>query len=124
MLKPGGIIVGSTSQLEPFHSFSCWNYTPYGLKLLFDEAHLDIIEMRPGVDVLTLLFNRLFSRVPLIGSFLARYYEHESPFNRIVGFFLKIMGKEHREINLWKLLFCGHFIFFAKKAWEEINATN
>jgi len=115
VLKPGGYLVGSTSHLEPFHSLSYWNYTPYGLKLLFDGAHLDIIEMRPGIDVLTLLFNRFFSRVPLIGRFLARYFEQESPFNRMVGFFLKLTGKDQREVNLWKLLLCGQFVFLAKK---------
>jgi len=121
VLKPGGIMVGSTSHLEPFHSLSCWNYTPYGLKLLFDEAHLDIIEMRPGIDVLTLLFNRFFSRVPLIGRFLARYFEQESPFNWMVGFFLKTVGKDQREINLWKLLFCGQFVFWVKKSERGIQ---
>ena len=124
VLKPEGVFVGSTSHLEPFHSLSCWNYTPYGLKLLFDGAHLVIIEMRPGIDVFALLFRRLFSRASLIGRFFARYFEHESPFNRILGFLLKIKGKDQREINLWKLLFCGHLVFFAKKNKSEINATN
>lgn len=34
VLKPCGIIVGSTSHLEPFHSYSFWNITPYGFKVI------------------------------------------------------------------------------------------
>jgi SAM-dependent methyltransferase len=115
VLKPEGVFIGSTSQLELFHSLSCFNYTPYGLKLLFEGAHLDVIELRPGIDFFTLFFSRLFSRALLIGRLFSRYFEKESPFNRIVGFFLRIRGDTQREINLWKLLFCGHLIFLAKK---------
>jgi len=116
VLKKGGIFIGSTSHLEAFHSLSHWNYTPYGLKLLLDRANLNIVEMRPGIDVLTLLFRRLFSHSSLIGRFLSRYFEQESPFNRIAGLFLRVKGKDQREINLWKLLFCGHFVFLVQKA--------
>lgn len=30
VLRPGGAFVGSVSCLEPYHSFSYWNFTPYG----------------------------------------------------------------------------------------------
>src|SRR3954452_11071036 len=37
VLRRCGLFGGSTSQLEPFHSFSTWNYTPYGLSLLLRD---------------------------------------------------------------------------------------
>src|SRR5208283_6006370 len=40
VLAPGGYFAGSTSQLEPFHSLSVWNYTPFGFSLLSTEAGL------------------------------------------------------------------------------------
>ena len=37
VLEPGGHFVGSTSQLEPYHSLSVTNFTPYGLARLMGE---------------------------------------------------------------------------------------
>ena len=42
MLAPGGRLIGSTSQLEAFHSRSVSNWTPYGLTLLFEGLRRDI----------------------------------------------------------------------------------
>src|SRR5436305_6499490 len=58
VLRPGGLFAGSTSQLEPFHSYSTWNYTPYGLSLLLRDAGLPAVEMRPGIDSLALIVPR------------------------------------------------------------------
>ena len=55
VLKPGGFFLGSTSHLEPYHSFSYWNYTPYGFITLLNEAGLQTIEMRPSIDAVTLI---------------------------------------------------------------------
>ena len=115
VLKPAGYFVGSTSHLEAFHSLSCWNYTPYGLKLLLEETSLDILEIKPGIDVFTLLLARFSDRVPLINKVFSRYFTHESPFNRLLGLMARLIGKGHQEINLLKLLFCGHFVFLAQK---------
>ena len=48
VLRPGGRLAGSTSHLEAFHSRSIWNYTPYGLMLLLEEAGLELVEVQPG----------------------------------------------------------------------------
>ncbi|MGH2512443.1 MAG: class I SAM-dependent methyltransferase, partial [Candidatus Limnocylindrales bacterium] len=47
VLRPGGALVGSTSQLEPYHSHSFWNYTPYGFVTLCADAGLLVTELRP-----------------------------------------------------------------------------
>src|ERR1035438_2617761 len=55
VLKQDGVFVGSTSHLEPFHSRSYWNYTPYGFCVLLREIGFRSILVRPGIDSLTLI---------------------------------------------------------------------
>lgn len=114
VLKKGGFLIGSTSQLEPFHSLSICNFTPYGFSLMV-KPPLKLKEIRPGIDVFTLVFARIFSRVPILSRLLSRYFEKESPFNLMITATGKITGKSDQEINLMKLLFCGHFRFLILK---------
>ena len=83
VLRPGGLFGGSTSQLEPFHSYSTWNYTPYGLMLLLERAGLELVEVRPGIDSLALIVNRGLG----MRRFTRRWWAHESPLNRVVDAF-------------------------------------
>ncbi len=39
----------------------------------------------------------------------------ESPINRLIGLAGRLRGLEPRSINAIKLLFCGQFVFWAKK---------
>ncbi len=48
VLKPGGRFVGSVSYLEPYHSRSIFDFTPYGVMRVFEEAGLDVLELRPA----------------------------------------------------------------------------
>jgi len=116
VLKKGGFLVGSTSHLEPFHSLSICNFTPYGFSLLIKGSSLKIIEIRPGIDVFTLISARIFKRTPLLSQLMSGYFERESPFNFMITVFGKITGKPDQDINLVKLLFCGHFRFLIQKA--------
>jgi hypothetical protein len=50
VLRPGGQSIGSTSQLEPYHSLSLWNYTPYGFRVLVEGAGLKLDKIRPSID--------------------------------------------------------------------------
>jgi SAM-dependent methyltransferase len=111
VLKPGGVLVGSTSQLEPYHSFSVWNYTPHGFKLLLDEAGLQLQETRPGIDALTLVIRAALQRP----KFFSRWFKKESPLNRAINLIGRLSGKDIRTINFAKLILCGHFCFIAKK---------
>jgi SAM-dependent methyltransferase len=111
VLKPNGYFVGSTSQLGPYHSFSFWNYTPYGFLSLLEEASLQLIEIRPGIDGPTLILRRSLGT----SRFFDRWFSRESPFNRVIGISGRLMGKSHAWINAVKLLFCGHFCFLVKK---------
>ena len=111
VLVPGGYFVGSTSHLEPYHSHSLWNYTPYGFKVLIEEAGMRLKEIRPEIDAFTLLVRRI-SRDH---AFFNRYSKRETLVNKLIGLIGFIARKEHDKINLIKLLFCGQFAFLAQK---------
>jgi SAM-dependent methyltransferase len=112
VLAPNGLLAGSTSQLEPFHSLSLWNYTPFGLAELIGDAGLELIEVRPGVDVFTLLGWRLFGSRRCF----ARWWGGESPFNRAIDAVGRARGLGPREVNATKLVFCAQFTFLARRS--------
>jgi SAM-dependent methyltransferase len=110
-LRPGGWFAGSTSQLEPYHSLSVGNITPYGLTLLVERAGLEVRELRPGIDGLTLIVNRGLG-MPRI---TRRWWGRESPLNRAIGLFGRAARLDVRQVNAIKLLLCGQFAFLARK---------
>jgi SAM-dependent methyltransferase len=108
VLRPGGVFAGSVSQLEPFHSRSTFNWTPYGLRLAVQEAGLELEEVRPGIDAPTLIAWWLSRRSPAFHRFWAR----ESPANRLLG----ALGRgDARAVNAAKLLLAGQFCFLCSR---------
>lgn len=113
-LKPGGAVVGSTSQLEPFHSRSMLNYTPYGFAQLLERAGFRKVRLAPGIDGLTVTVRRLAALVGQAGRFDG-WFERESPLNRALELGLRLRGAPPQQIACMKLLFAGHFVFSAEK---------
>lgn len=111
VLAPGGAFAGSTSQLEPFHSFSLWNYTPYGFGALVEEAGLELVEVRPGIDALTLVARRAAGRP----AFMSRWWARESPLNRLIALARRPLRLDDRRLNAFKLVLCGQFAFLARR---------
>jgi SAM-dependent methyltransferase len=111
VLAHGGWFAGSTSQLEPYHSLSVWNYTPVGLAALLREAGLRPTEIRPGIDALTLIVWRMTGRP----GWFDRWWARPSPFNRALDLYGKATRLEPRLLNATKLLFCGQFAFLARR---------
>lgn len=111
VLRPDGRLAGSTSQLEPFHSRSTWNYTPYGLALLLEEAGLGEVELRPSIDALTLILRRGLGGP----AFFNRWWDTESPLNRAIGLYSRARGMSPTAQNAAKLVFCGQFSFLARR---------
>ncbi len=109
VLRPEGAFVGSTSHLEAFHSRSVWNYTPYGLMLLLEEAGLDLVEVRPVIDAFTLVAWRALGTP----RFFARWWATESPPYRAISLLARATGWDHRTINTAKLTLSGQFTFLA-----------
>lgn len=114
VLAPDGMFLGSTSQLEPFHSRSFWNYTAYGFAELLKEAGLREIEILPGIDGLTLTVRRVFSFVKLARPF-DFFVERDSPLNLAIELTGRVLGLEPRTRALLKLVFAGQFVFVARK---------
>jgi SAM-dependent methyltransferase len=111
VLKPNGYFVGSTSQLEPYHTYSLWNYTAYGFLLLTEEVNLQLVEITPSIDALTLIV-----RQGLGGpEFFSRWWRKESPLNLLINLASKMMRKDPPWINAAKLVFCGQFCFLVRK---------
>lgn len=111
VLKPGGWFVGSTSQLEPYHSYSTFGYTPYGWRYLVEDvAGMGLVEIRPSVDTLTLMARR-----GLRADWMGRWVERESPVNRCLRWAGRARGKSNGEINAMLLRFAGVFTFLAQK---------
>ncbi|MGH9517611.1 MAG: class I SAM-dependent methyltransferase [Terriglobales bacterium] len=111
VLRPTGLFVGSTSHLEPYHSYSFWNYTPLGFSELLQEAGFQLVEMRPGIDALTLLVRRALGCPKVFD----RFFRSESPLNLVIELASRIAGKSRGWSNAAKLLFSGHFCFLAAK---------
>jgi len=111
VLRPGGVLVGSTSQLEPYHSLSQWNYTPVGLTRLIEAAGMHVEELRPGIDALTLIVRRGLGGPQLF----RRWWARESPLNRTVGAFGRARRLSMAQTNAIKLLLCGQFCFVARR---------
>jgi SAM-dependent methyltransferase len=114
VLKPNGVFVGSTSHLEPFHSRSYWNYTPYGFCVLLRDAGFQSILVRPGIDSLTLIGRRCLSYVKL-AKLLDPFFTIESPANALLEVGLRMFAQPTKRRNALKLLFAGQFCFLAQK---------
>ncbi len=111
VLKPGAYFIGSTSHLEPYHSYSFWNYTPYGFNHLLAEANLELVEIRPGIDGLSLMIWNGLAGPKLCSA----WWVKDSPLNQIINLTGKLKKRSHALINAKKLLFCGQFSFLAAK---------
>jgi SAM-dependent methyltransferase len=115
VLAPGGYFAGSTSQLEPYHTLSFWNYTPFGLRELLHEARLSAVELRPGIDGLALVSRRLFPRSGPFDRVWARWWGRQSPLNRLIDVYARLRGLDARAVNATKLVLCGQFTFLARR---------
>ena len=111
VLKPGGYFTGSASYLEPYHSLSIYNFTPYGLLVSLTDAGFQLKELRPGIDGLTLILRQVLN-APQKLQFL---FNRVSLFNftvNISGFLFRL---SHQEKNFLKLQFAGQICFFSEK---------
>jgi SAM-dependent methyltransferase len=107
-LRPGGILVGGVSNLEPYHSRSIMNLTPFGLHTFLSNAHLNPEFMAPGVDGISLIERSINLRRAPEDIFLF------SEFNRNVASDSSLDTK----LKYWKMLkFSGHIIFVARKGY-------
>ena len=108
VLVVGGAFIGSVSYLEPYHSLSYWNYTPYGWHTLLADSGMKVVEFRPGIDSIALI-RRQYLGLPRKAK---RWFKH-SPLNEEIDAWGAKTKRRHALINLRKLQFCGHLGFYA-----------
>lgn len=112
VLDSDGLVIGQTSQFEPYHSYSMWNFTIYGFKRIVEDAGLRLLELRPGIDGFALMRRAYDGRkIPI-----TRLYAEETPINAEIEAAALAEGKRIMVINYRKLLFCGQFTFVAQLA--------
>jgi SAM-dependent methyltransferase len=112
VLRPGGHLAGSTSQLEAFHSRSTLNWTPYGFTRLAEEAGLEVVELRPVIDGFTLVAWRALG----LPRFFHRWWSRESPPYRVIELAARAARLDIRTRNQIKLVLAGQFAFLARRA--------
>ena len=111
VLAPGGVFIGGTSQLEPYHSFSMWGgYTIYGWKTLCADAGLVVEEVRPSIDALALI-TRQYDGATEENNLWWR----GSPLHEKIDAWARETGADVLATNARKLQFCGQFIFRVRK---------
>lgn len=115
VLKKGGFFVGSVSSLEPFHSYSLYNFTPLGLTRILNKCHFRVVELYPGIDALTLILRNMLHRYSLLRKFFDIFYRKESVLNMLLTIYGRLKGMTEQEINYLKLIYAGHICFLAIK---------
>ncbi len=116
VLRPGGVLVGSVSHLEPYHGFSTYNYTPYGFHVLCSRHGLRLERITPGFDALTYVTRVMLARLGQEGvdTMFAHFYE-KPPLNQLIDDLCQQMGRSVREANEMKLSMCAQFRFLLRK---------
>jgi SAM-dependent methyltransferase len=111
VLEPQGSFAGSTSQLEAFHSRSIFNWTPYGFTVTAEGAGLEVVELRPVIDGLTLVTWRALG----LPRFFHRWWARESPGYRMIELAARLARLDARTRNQIKLVLAGQFAFLARR---------
>lgn len=106
VLTAGGFFAGSVSYLEPYHSYSLFNFTPYGWYTLVRASGLDPRKLAGGIDALSLI-HRSISRKNARDSWWTL-----SPLNKA---FAASRSLGVREKNYRILMNAGHIAFLCQK---------
>lgn len=112
VLAKDGFFIGQTSHLEPFHSYSYWNFTVWGWKRICEDAGIEIIKFRPGIDGLTLSQRTYLGRPKSY----SKWFSEESPYNEEIERSARSEGKSVAATNFRKLMHCGVFSFVGRKS--------
>ena len=110
-LTKSGRFIGSCSGLEPVHGKSVFNYTPFGLKFIFEESGLELEQIAAGVAADSLINYHAQGYLGLKPEFT---YE-----SKLYDDLTEKLLRENAPmswINFAKLAFAGHIHFAARKA--------
>ena len=110
VLKRGGVFLGSVSYLEPYHSNSIFNFTPYGLSRVVEDVGLNLLELRPGIDAPSILMRQILGG-PRLLNFLFR----SSPLHWAISTAALLTGLPRPLAGFLKIQYCGIFCFLARR---------
>lgn len=123
VIRPGGILCGSVSFLEPFHD-SYFNMSHWGISHLLQDCGFSSIVVEPGSSAIRLFLHS----VPLIGgswlgSFITKCltgivllaYNLMLPILNLMGGHLKGVVALKRFFEEFPLRYAGHILFYVKK---------
>jgi ubiquinone/menaquinone biosynthesis C-methylase UbiE len=106
VLSPGGLFVGSVSYLEPYHSYSLFNFTPYGWYVINRASGLVPELMAAGIDSLSLIRRSIDRQEE------DRSWWTLSPLNQQI---LADPALSIQEKNYKMLMYAGHIVFVSRK---------
>lgn len=107
VMKKDGVFIGQTSQLEPYHSYSIFNFTVYGFKCICEDNGLQVDLFRPSIDGVTLIERSVKERP----AYYSQWFKEESPINYEIERIARKEKQSNTVINFRKLLHCGQFCF-------------
>ena len=116
VLRPGGAFFGSLSGLEPYHSRSIFNFTPYGLTRLLMEHEFELTFIGSGISGVALISRNLARRGAGALDKLVR---------KLPDLFQEISDAEMEDKNKTRLLLdiAGHIVFVAVNERTEDGAS-
>lgn len=111
VLKPEGYFVGSVSYLEPYHSYSKFNFTPYGMNWLMTETGLQPTLLKHCTGLHYKVFRQILG-----GFSFYSIFSRFSVWNALLDGIGFVFRSSKRDINLLKLQYSSTFAFAAMKA--------
>ena len=115
VLTKGGLLLGSVSQLEPYHSYSVMNYTFYGICSFLELFGLHTFKIRPQIDAQTLISRSVNKFIIGRGAdFEDIFFSTESPISYSIEKFGRFKKLTTQQINLLKLRIAGQISFAAQ----------
>ena len=78
---------------------------------MLERAGLEVTELRPSIDGAALIARRLVRG----GKVFERWWDTDSPLNRLLDLYGRRKGLDARSLNAAKLVLCGQFTFVARR---------
>ena len=107
IITSDGLFICQTSQFEPYHSYSLWNFTIYSFKKIIEDSDMKLLKFRPDIDGFTLMGRTYKGRPPEY----SKYFNEESPINTKIEEEAREKQIRNSTINYRKLMYAGQFSF-------------
>lgn len=112
VINDHGVFIGQTSHLEPYHSYSIFNYTPYGIFKVLSDNGFALTKIQAGIDCSSIIKRRFCNR----DKFYGRFFGAKSPMQVTIERISKKLGYTAKQCNYLKLLYSGQYVFWARPA--------